>query len=202
MIWGYHYFWKHPCTVPSKLKSRLSHKMHKLHRTANRLRLKEDQSKCNYLSRIPVPATLKDVTEITSSMNAAFGSLHMAISKVAGAVDMAGSLNSTVDSLEEILPRQKGRIPRKPEDLVLWIGYLIFVSYVLMQLVLRLSKWLCCHSRRRKEPKQEFSEKASLKRPPFLPSSDSFLPPLRPHPHDETRPRKKTPECCIFNFCS
>ena len=149
--------------------------------------------------------TPKDAWEIISSLHAAAASLQVAMKKTLETLDLSGSINSTVDSLEEILPRQKGRIPRKVEDLILWTVYLILVSYVLMQSVLLLSKWLCCCCfRRREDPAAaESSQKSSMKRPPFLPSSDSFLPPLRPRPNDEMRPaRKKTPECCIFNFCS
>lgn len=159
-------------------------------------------------SSIPIAElslTTKDVWEIISSLDAAAASLQLAMKKALETVDLSGSINSTVDSLEEILPRQKGRIPRKVEDLILWTVYLILVSYILMQSVLLLSKWLCCCCfRRREDPAAaESSQKSSMKRPPFLPSSDSFLPPLRPRPSDEMRPaRKKTPECCIFNFCS
>ena len=141
----------------------------------------------------------QDVGEILSSLNAAADSLQLALSKATEAVDIAGSINSTVDSVEEILPRQKGRIPRKLEDLILWTGYLILVSYILMQAVLLLCKCLCCQRKSSRNPAEQV--KSSLKRPQFLPSSESFLPPLRPR-HDEMRPRKKTPECCIFNFCS
>eukprot|EP00438_Fugacium_kawagutii_P025803 Skav200481 [mRNA] locus=scaffold450:47462:101178:+ [translate_table: standard] len=136
----------------------------------------------------------------TQNSSSAVDAFHFVMSKATA--DLGGSINSTVDSLEQILPRQKGRLPRKVEDLVLWVAYLILVSYVLMQILWILSKWLCCCCWRRKEQVAAEAQKSSVKRPPFLPSSDSFLPPLRPRPHDEIRPRKRTPECCIFNFCS
>ena len=83
------------------------------------------------------------------------------------------------------------------KDFFLSAFYLLLIFHLLSTLLLLLLKWLCpCRAQPEQRP-------PVLKRPPFLPASDSYLPPLRPHPNEHRPQRKRTPECCIFsNFCS